>query len=115
MRIMVFDKNLFLDSAVIQVSEDSFRITPTHWLRKRHSWSAPWASVVAIEAVLAEPGDIGFIFSFEDRRQSFISEDMQNWPSFLEAVRRKFPGLDWSNFEKAEQSLYTRVPCWKKA
>jgi len=111
---MFFNKNLFRDSAVIEANDELFRITPTHWLKRKRAWSSKWTEVTAIEAVLAEPGDIGFVFQLEDGRQASISEDMTNWPIFLEAVRKRFPDLDWSNFERARQNLYTRLLCWKR-
>jgi hypothetical protein len=115
---MRFDKNLFKDSAVITVDEESFHIAPTHWMKRRRSWSSRWEDVVAIDAMWSfagfYSGYLGFFICMADGRSAFIADDMDNWDAFKEAVRKKFPGFDWENFNRAKSVANKRFPCWKR-
>jgi len=114
---MCFDMNLFRNREIIFVNEESFGVTCTHWTRRgnRWSWSLRWENVLAIEAMQIEPASIGFVFVTLEERWRFLAEDMENWSALKEAVRMRYPGFNWDNFELAKNYIDTRIPCWKRS
>ncbi len=118
---MRFDTNLLKNRAIVNISDECFGVTFTHWARKRRSWSFHWQDVVDIEAVMVElPFDgvqVRFLFQGAGGHSYFISDDMENWGVLEEAVRKRFPDFNWDNLEAAKryENKDKRFPCWKRA
>ncbi|MEI7935184.1 MAG: hypothetical protein WCK27_00715 [Verrucomicrobiota bacterium] len=115
---MRFDTNLLKNRAIVNVSDESFGITFTHWTRKRRSWSVQWRDVIAIEAMVVEVPcfEAGFVFQLAEKKECFISDDMENWGALEEAVRKRFTDFNWSNADVAKlyENRNKRLPCWKR-
>jgi hypothetical protein len=117
---MRFNSNLFRNRAIVNVDDESFGITFTHWTRKRRSWSLRWQDVVGIEAAMVEvpfDGDqVRFLFQGADEHWYFISDDMENWSALEGAVRKRYPDFNWSNVDTAKrfENKNKRFPCWKR-
>lgn len=115
---MHFDKNFLKNRAIINVNDENFGITFTHWTRKRRSGSIQWRDVVAIEAmVVEEPSfELGFVFYLIRETEYFVSDDMENWEALEDAVRKRFPDFNWSNVDAAKlhANRNKRFPCWKR-
>jgi hypothetical protein len=115
---MRFDKNLFKNRAIINVGEETFGVTFTHWGRRRRSWSLRWQDVVAIDVLVVEVPDfaLSYVFQASGNRANFLSDDMENWSALEEAVRKRFPDFDWGNVDTARRydNRNKRFLCWKQ-
>jgi hypothetical protein len=119
-KTMRFNTNLFRDRAIVNVDDESFGITFTHWTRKRQSWSLRWLDVVVIEVTMVEVpfnGDqLRLLFQGANGHWYFISDDMENWGALAEVVRKRFLDFNWSNVDVAchLKNRNKRFPCWKQ-
>lgn len=115
---MRLDANLVRNRAIINVTDETFGVTFTHWTRKRRSWSLRWKDVTAIEVMLVESVcfTLTFYFQVAEERWAALSDDMENWNALEEAVRKRFPDFSWNNVETAKrfENKNKRFPCWKQ-
>ena len=115
---MSFDCNFIKNRAIIHVSEEGCGVNFTHWARRRRSWSIRWQDVVAIDAMVVEVPcfELGFIFQTAEGWSGFLSDDMENWKTLVEAVRRHFPSFNWENVDAARryENRDKRVICWRR-
>jgi len=107
-------KKIFTNRAVINVSDETFGVTFTHWAWKKGCWSLRWDDVIAIDAMQVEPAFIGLGFFIAKNRWKFVSEDMENWNLLQDAVRKGYPDFNWDHFEQAKGFIESRFPCWKR-
>ena len=111
--------DLFRDRAIVNFGNESFGVTFTHWGRRGRSWSFRWDNVITIDAVLIETACFEFRYVFQSSagQSNFVSDDMENWSAFEDAIRRRFPDFNWSNVEatKRYENRNTAFNCWKRS
>jgi len=117
---MSFNTNLLKNRAIININDEAFGVTFTHWTRKRRTWSFRWQDVIAIEAVMvAIPlnGDqFRFLIQGVGDKRNFISDDMENWSALEDMIRKRFPDFNWANVDAAKvyANMDKRFSCWKR-
>lgn len=104
-------------NANIFINEDSFGVKFLSRLSNAwDSFSFQWNDVFRIDAMRIEPDGFILVFWTANDRQKFLAENWQNWNLLEQAIRRRYPDFNWSNFDKARKhqgDLSTRFMCWK--
>ena len=115
---MHFNTSIFRNRAIINVDDESFGITFTHWTKRRCSWSLRWQEVHAIDAMVVEIPcfEFGFFFQVSEDKGGFISNDMENWSMLVESVRKRYPDFNWANIDTAKrfENKNKRIQCWTR-
>ena len=102
------------DKAIVQIDGRSVRVTFTHWLQRRHSFTVKADDVSLIEAVQIEPFTMELILVTKGGSRYAISEEMAGWKDFLEFARRSFAGFDPNAYESAKGDINQTRVCWSQ-
>ncbi len=105
--------SIFSNDAHIEAGgSSSIRVAFSHWSKKALAYTLQWADINSIVAYQGGDSILYLSIFDKDGKEHLLSNQMEGWDSFMDALSVNLPAFDRGLMEKVRGSCFRKVECY---